>query len=872
MKFKKTILAFYLLLCAGFLQAQPIITHAITQPTCNDNGSVTISVTGGQAPYAYEWKIGGPGGLVFSTSTSLSNVSPGFYWLTVTDANNEFDVDSVYITNGIHGSISTVKNAVCPQQNGEVQANVSGGTAPYSYSWSTGATTQRVTGLAGGTVIQAEIKDANGCYAYTYSNNIPTAPQRIFETTVGKTSAILSNYTTTPEECPLNNGTVSVTASGGVAPYTYIWNTTPVKNTAALSGLTYGSYIVNITDAIGCEQTAYVYVDKNAGALNAYATKTNDYCSKKQGTANLTITGGVAPYTVSWPDGSSALTRTDLEYGFYTVRITDQNLCVFNLQIFIDDLSPVYSYATATETGCDNASGAASVQASGGTAPYTYQWNTGAATAAITALPMAYYSVQVKDANGCKSTAWAFVNIKSSCYAQVSGKIFQDDNGNCVQDFGDYPILNQFPTMRAATPSNYLFDNYSITNTGGTYAMRYVLPDQYTVNYQGDQPARKATCPASGKYNLNITTSGINYLNKDFAMKPESLFEDAALVYSFCNIYTPPRPGFNYSYSIPFKNIGTVLSDGYIEVVYGNLETFVASYPAPDFYDPATKTLRFNYANLMLGEVRNIVLTYNLPPATLLGSTYNHTVTANIGGTDPTPENNQYSYPFVVVGSYDPNDLRVTPEGFITETDKELVYSIRFQNTGTYPAELVVVKDVIDQNLDIHSITDITASHAYKFRVLENRTVEFAFENINLADVKRNEPDSHGYVNFKIRKKANLEIGTEIRNTANIYFDYNDPIITNTTVNTMGIATGITEGSKPTGLVYPNPAKDHTTFRFECGISNLQLLTVTGAEVYNQRVSDQQTIDVTLTLTKGMYIYKATAADGNTYSGKLVIE
>lgn len=877
---KLTQLAFFLLffLSTSYLKAQLVIDRTITQTTCNNNdGAVSISVTGGIAPYLYEWRAIDEYGQLLSTASSVSNLSSGLYSIKVTDSNNKYAVDSIVVNNGIYGYVLPKSAAICPNQNGVVEAYVQGGVAPYTFNWSNGATTKVVSNLAGATLIQVEIQDANGCSAYNNfsSNNggVLIAPTTIFETTVGSTSTIVSNYASTPEECPLNNGTATLIASGGVTPYSYFWNTTPVKNTATITGLKNGYYTAIITDARGCKQTAGVYVDRNAGALNVSANKTNDYCSKKQGTANLNITGGVPPYVVQWLDGSSALSRTGLGYGLYSVSVTDQNSCVFNLQVFIDDNSPVYAWVSATETNCDNMSGTAQVHAVGGNAPYIYQWNNASTNVSINGLAMGYYSVLVKDSDGCKSDAWGFVRIKNSCYAEISGKVFQDDNGNCIQEAGEFPILNQWVNLSAASATNYLFDSYGVTNYAGQYSMRYVLPDQYTVKNNDLIAARTVACPIAGNYNLTIPTSGNNYLNKDFAMAPNSLFEDVSLYTNYCNMFSPPRPGFNYSYSIPFKNIGTLLSNGFIEIAYSNLETFVSSSPAADFYDPAKKTLRFNYSNLMLGQIANITLTFNLPPTTLLGSNYSHTVKADIGGMDPTPQNNMYSFSFTVVGSYDPNDLRVTPEGIITEKDEVLTYSIRFQNTGTYPAELVIIKDILDKNLDITTITDINASHTYKFRVLENKIAEFAFENINLPDSVRDEAGSHGFVSFKIRKKTSLTLGTEIKNTAYIYFDYNDPIITNTTVNTMGIVTGtISKQTTNAGIVYPNPAKDYTTFRFDVPISFIQLITVGGTEVLNQPIDDQKEFGLPLHVSKGMYLYKAFSTDGKTYVGKLIIE
>lgn len=142
------------------------------------------------------------------------------------------------------------------------------------------------------------------------------------------------------------------------------------------------------------------------------------------------------------------------------------------------------------------------------------------------------------------------------------------------------------------------------------------------------------------------------------------------------------------------------------------------------------------------------------------------------------------------IGSYDPNDKAAFPRGYgiqqYVKANTDLEYKLRFQNTGTDTAFRVIVKDQIDPSLDLLSIVPGASSHNYEFSIEEDRTIAFTFDQINLVDSTTNEPGSHGFVIFKIKQLADLEDGTSINNTADIYFDFNDAVITNTVQHTIG--------------------------------------------------------------------------------------
>jgi uncharacterized repeat protein (TIGR01451 family) len=179
-------------------------------------------------------------------------------------------------------------------------------------------------------------------------------------------------------------------------------------------------------------------------------------------------------------------------------------------------------------------------------------------------------------------------------------------------------------------------------------------------------------------------------------------------------------------------------------------------------------------------------------------------VSVNPIAQDINPSNNLYTHCFPVVNSYDPNVKEVNPMNIIT-SDGWLLYTIHFQNTGSAAAQNIIITDTLDADVQEGTFTYLGSSHNAFVNVTGN-VVKFTFPNINLPDSTTNEPGSHGYVQFKIKADPGLALGTTIENTANIYFDFNPPVITNTTVNNLVLPTGIAESGSSSFQVYPNPA------------------------------------------------------------------
>ncbi len=190
-------------------------------------------------------------------------------------------------------------------------------------------------------------------------------------------------------------------------------------------------------------------------------------------------------------------------------------------------------------------------------------------------------------------------------------------------------------------------------------------------------------------------------------------------------------------------------------------------------------------------------------------------------------------------GAFDPNDKDVT-EGSkidISKAGDYLHYIVRFQNTGNAEAINVIIKDSLASNLDWNSLVPVEASHPYRTVISKGNKVEFIFEGINLPGKNTNEPASHGFVSFKIKPKSSVTVGETINNKAEIYFDFNLPVITNT------VSTTIVNPKKSGNLidlnVYSNPVKDEIRFTVKAGskIKAINLYNTVGEKLYSETVT-----------------------------------
>lgn len=337
----------------------------------------------------------------------------------------------------------------------------------------------------------------------------------------------------------------------------------------------------------------------------------------------------------------------------------------------------------------------------------------------------------------------------------------------------------------------------------------------------------------------------------------------------------PARPGFDAQYKIIYKNKGTHSQSGTINFTYDdNILQLVSANP--NVSSQGTDSLTWSFTNLLPFETREIqvVLNLNSPLETPPVNADNWIIfLATISGAiDETQDDNSSALTQIVVNSFDPNDKTCSVGTLmpVQLVGKYVNYVIRFENTGTSAAENIVVKDIIDTTkFDITTLSPLAGSHSFTTRISNTNQVEFIFENINLPFDNAN---NDGYVAFKIKTKPNLVEGDIFSNSADIYFDYNAPIVTDSYATTIYQPLNTSDYNfSDIFSLSPVPAKDWLT------ITTHETVSMTSISIYNTlgqliqvNTNPVESIDVS-GLQSGSYFIKIVSDKGAT-TGKFIKE
>jgi gliding motility-associated-like protein len=383
------------------------------------NGTATVTASGGTGTLTYSWSPSG------GTGATASNLASGSYTVTVTDQNACQTTANVTVTasGGPTLSTSNVNNVTCfGQTNGTATVNATGGTAPYTYSWSPGNLTGATQSNLGAGTYTVSVTDATPCTA-TITVTI-TAPSQMTFTS-----------SSTPASCGATDGSASVVVSGGTPGYTYSWS--PSGGTGAnANNLSSGAYVVTITDASSCQITANVIVPSNGGPTLTISNVNSPSCfGGSNGSATVNTTGGTAPFTYAWsPTGGNGETATGLSAGVYTVTVTDADLCVVAETVTINNPAQMIVTSSIISENCGASDGQISTTVTGGTAPYTYAWSpSGQTTSTLTNVPTGTYSVTVTDANACTISETYVVPVTGGIIINVSPSFTSVTQGDSVQ-------------------------------------------------------------------------------------------------------------------------------------------------------------------------------------------------------------------------------------------------------------------------------------------------------------------------------------------------------------------------------------------------------------------------------------------------------
>lgn len=348
------------------------------------DGKATATPFGGIIPYTYLWNTG-------ATQAQITGLNTGTYTVTVTDANGCTAQDTAHVVFFNEGLWVTGMgiNATCfGQNNASATVMIMSGTAPYQFTWSTGANTQTIGNLTPGTYT-VTVRDVNGCVQST-------------STTVTQPDVITVTTSSTEAKCGLQ-GTATVSASGGTGPYTVLWSTGSTSFTISAGAGTYG---VTVTDSKNCTNTGSATVNSGASSLNVSVTLLTQAGCNTGGSATATATGGSGTYTYVWDNNQTSQTATGLSAGTRSVTVTDMATgCTGVGSVNVTSLTNLSASAKVDKDATCATGGSATAISTGGSAPYTYVWSNGQTTATANNLGAGPQSVTVTDASGCVAIA-----------------------------------------------------------------------------------------------------------------------------------------------------------------------------------------------------------------------------------------------------------------------------------------------------------------------------------------------------------------------------------------------------------------------------------------------------------------------------------
>jgi gliding motility-associated-like protein len=369
----------------------PVITTSGTNTQCGQsNGTATVNISNGTPPYNISWSTGSGQNL-----TTISNLGPGTYFVTVGDQNGCTANGSFAVQNTNAHSLSGINivSATCYSSvDGAAQVQVSGGSGSFTYSWNTvpPQTTVQASNLPGGNVSVTVTDQNTGCVV-TGTISIP------------RPAAITIPITVIPPGCGASDGEATAAATGGNGGFTYQWDTAPPQTSATATALSAGVYIVTVEDVLGCTGSRTVLVSDDNPPVVSIPSTTPD-CLQGTGSATAMANTGTPPFTYTWgtvPPQVGA-TATSLSAGDYYVTVSDANGCSQITNVKIDSIAPPIISTDVVQPDCGQANGSILATVENGIGPISYSWTpSGGSGPSQVGLSEGSYTVTVVDSIGC---------------------------------------------------------------------------------------------------------------------------------------------------------------------------------------------------------------------------------------------------------------------------------------------------------------------------------------------------------------------------------------------------------------------------------------------------------------------------------------
>ena len=474
-----------------------------TGTNCSNAGGVDASATGGVGSYSYTWSNG-------ATTKTQSGLSSGLYCVTVTDANGCEAASCTGVTGPLMVDVTTFDSRCAFACDGSANAIVSGGTGPYTYIWNTGGTTPTISPLPPGTYT-VTVTDANGCM--TTGTGIVSEPPPV----------ILDINTRNPSCANGNGGEISVSSTGGVGPYSYLWNTG--QTTGTISNLSAGTYVLNVTDANGCVKDSTIVL--TGGSINLIVNSSDVTCGgSNDGSATAFASGGRDPYTYAWSNGSNGTFIGNLAPGTYTVTATDADGCSATNSVTVaDGGSGLNLNFTSNDESCTGSNdGSASVSATGGSGNYTYSWSNGMRTGSIGNLAPGSYSVTVDDGTGCSSTGSVVVNAGNAISVSTTSV--------------DIPCGGGALGSATANPTGTAPFSYAWSNGGNTQTVSNLAAGNYSVTVtdaNGCTATSSVTVTEDSGITVNVTSTDVMCLGDNNGSATAIAAGGSGVTYSWSN-------------------------------------------------------------------------------------------------------------------------------------------------------------------------------------------------------------------------------------------------------------------------------------------------------------------------------------------------
>ncbi|MDW8273824.1 MAG: gliding motility-associated C-terminal domain-containing protein, partial [Chitinophagales bacterium] len=435
-----------------------------TNVSCNggNDGTIDITVGGGTLPYSFLWSNG-------HTGEDLVGIPGNTYTVTVTDANGCTETLTRTITEPLPLSLSLTSNTIICNgaKNGNINSQVSGGTSPYRYLWSTGDTTANLSGVGAGSYTLI-VTDANNC---TITGTVILTEPPVYTVNLTVTHVLCFGD---------SSGSISANAGGGTPPYSFAWSNG--GNTQAINNIPAGFYTVTVTDFNGCSSTASTVVNEPTALVVNSSVFDVTCAGLSNGIIDLSVGGGVFPYTYQWSNSATSQDLTNISGGSYSVTVKDNNNCQVVRNFTVNEPNPINITFSKSDLLCfGTKTGSATATVTGGTPPYNYFWSNFSGSNSINNVGGGTYILFVTDAQGCQKRDSVIINepaplVLSANILQIT--CFNANNG--VIDL----------SVNGGTPGySYLWSNSATTQdltnlSQGTYIVTVTDANQCTSTAQ----------------------------------------------------------------------------------------------------------------------------------------------------------------------------------------------------------------------------------------------------------------------------------------------------------------------------------------------------------------------------------------------------